>query len=51
MNKRITLIAFAIGRIGVLEFRRIFYSFSKTPKLPIAKANKRNHKEVTGRYR
>ena len=31
MDMRITLIAFAIGRIGVSEFRRIFCSFSKTP--------------------
>ena len=43
------MIAFAIGRIGVSEFRRIFYSFSKSPKLPIAKVNKRSKKKVTGK--
>ena len=38
MDMRITLTAFATVSIGVSEFRRIFYAFSKTLKLPIAKA-------------
>jgi len=45
------MIAFAIGRLGVLELRRkIIHSlFFKTRKLTIAKANNVNHKEVIGK--
>ena len=41
------MIAFAIGRLGVSELRRIFYKllpFSKSPKLPTAKAIKKDPK-------
>jgi len=40
------MIAFATGRLGVSASRRMFYEFSV---LQAAKANKSNHKEVTGK--
>ena len=48
-NMRITLIAFAIGRLGVSELRRVTTSpILQNSETPIAKATKRNYNEVIG---